>query len=263
MKYDKPASSLQKGMIVLSIDDGNADDFRAYENILAKYEIPATFNIVTGTIDTPEHLTMEQLCRIYQDPRMEIAAHGHTHQNDDEDIVKSVQALREWLDMPEGAIGFASPGSQMSTQFIRENGEHLKELGLLYARTAGNIELNARHRELQEELRQQGAPEYLIENVAQLTYAFDCLCVHSVVVLHDTPLAELEQLVELAAAEQACIVFMFHRIKKAGEANAENTWSYDYEQFAEFMAYLARRQNEGAIDIGTNRQAWELMAQCQ
>lgn len=53
MKYDTTASSLQKGMIVLSIDDGNADDFRAYENILAKYEIPATFNIVTGNIDTP------------------------------------------------------------------------------------------------------------------------------------------------------------------------------------------------------------------
>jgi hypothetical protein len=67
---------------------------------------------------------------------------------------------------------------------------------------------------------------------------------------------DLKKLVDIAAEENACVVFMFHRIKKQGEPNYEDQWSYDYDQFAEFVGYLAQKRDEGMIDTLTTRQAF-------
>lgn len=250
------SSQFKKGTVVISIDDGNSDDFRLYENILLKYNLPATFNIVSGKIGDEMRLTMDQLGILYHNPLMEIAAHGHTHNNDDDDILKSVTALRDWLGITDAFIGFASPGSQMKNEFIEHNRDHLKNLGLLYVRTAGNPKVNRRHLEIQNELKKKGSTDFVLKNVPQLIYGFDSMCVNSVVVFNHTNTDDLMSLVDIAADERACIVLMFHRIKKKGEPNYENLWSYDYDKFEEFAAYLDRKRNEGLIDILTNRQAF-------
>ncbi|MBQ9132288.1 MAG: polysaccharide deacetylase family protein [Clostridia bacterium] len=249
-------SRFEKGTVVISIDDGNADDFRLYENVLLKYNLPATFNIISKAIDGETGLTKDQLRAIYHNPMMEIAAHGYTHQNDDEDITKGVAELYDWLGITTELIGFASPGSQMKNEFIEKNGDHLKALGLLYVRTSRNPDASNRHLEIQNELKTAGASDYVISNIPQLTYAFHSLCVNSAVVHHDTDIDDLKKLVDIASEERACIVFMFHRTKKKGELNYDELYCYDYDKFMEFAEYLAKKREEGVIEILTNRQAF-------
>ena len=256
MQNNTCLSAFEKGIVVISIDDGNSDDFRLYENILLKYNLPATFNVVTSRIGEEYCLTKDQLRILYGNSLMEIAAHGHTHKNDDEDIIMGVDVLRDWLGITENTIGFASPGSRMNNDFIEENAEHLRDLGLLYVRTSGNPKPNKRHLEIQEKLADKEASGYIIKNIPQLIYSFDSLCVNSAVVFNATDPNDLKKLVDISAEEKACIVFMFHRTKKKDEPNYENQWSYDYDKFEEFAEYLAKKRNEGDIDILTNRQAF-------
>ena len=248
----------QKGTIVLSFDDGNAVDFRLYTHILSTRSISATFNIESGAIGQPDRLTREQLSILYDNPLIEIAAHGYHHKNNDDDITRDVETLSAWLNIPEKKIGFASPNSGMKNKFIEENREHLRSLGLIYVRTNENPYPSQRHLEIQNALTHQNAREYVIRNVPQLTFSFDSLCVNSAVVLHDTQVADLTGLVDLAAQEKACVVFLFHRVKKPGEVKYDDTWSYDYDQFAEFAEYLDSLRQAGAIDILTTKQAFLL-----
>ena len=249
-------SKFQKGTVVISIDDGNADDFRIYENVLLKYNLGATFNVVSGWINGGNSLTKEQLRTIYNNPLMEIAAHGYSHKNDDEDIKKGIAMLYDWLDIKEKAIGFASPGSVMKNDFIEENEAHLKDLGLLYVRTSRNLNPSKRHLEIQNLLKSEGASDYIIENIPQLIFSFDGLAVNSAVVLHHTNLEDLYKLVDIAIKEKACIVFMFHRTKKQGELDYDSLWSYDYDKFEKFVEYLHNKRANGEIDVLTNKQAF-------
>lgn len=249
-------SNFKKGTVVLSFDDGNADDFRLYENILSKHKISATFNIESGAIGQPGRLTREQLSILHSDPLMEIAGHGYSHKNDDADIRKDIETLSGWLDIPDGKIGFASPNSGMKNKFIADNEAHLRAMGLIYVRTNDNPYPSKRHLEIQNELTEQKAREYVIRNVPQLTYCFNGLCINSAVVLHTTEVDDLTGLTDLAAKEKACVVFLFHRVKKPGEYKYDDEYSYDYHQFAEFAEYLDQKRQAGAIDILTTKQAF-------
>ncbi len=250
------SSRFKKGIISISIDDGNAEDFRLYESVLLKYNLSATFNIISNVIDGESNLTKEQLKTIYNNPSMEIAAHGFSHKNDDEDILIGISELRSKVGITEKLIGFASPESRMKNDFIVENQAHLKELGLLYVRTAGNPVANNRHLEIQDRLKLAGESDYKIRNIPQLIYSFNSLCVNSVVVYNHTSLDDLKKLVDIAADERACIVFMFHKTKKKGEIGYDDLWCYDLDKFEEFAEYLNQKRNEGAIDVLTTRQAF-------
>lgn len=250
------SSHFKKGIISISIDDGNTEDFRLYEGVLLKYNLSATFNIISNSIDGETNLSKEQLKTIYNNPSMEIAAHGFSHKNDDEDILKGVSELRCKVGITEKLIGFASPESRMKNHFIEENQEHLKSLGLLYIRTAGNSGANNRHLEIQDRLKLAGESDYIIRNIPQLIYSFNSLCVNSVVVYNHTSLLDLKKLVDIAEDERACIVFMFHKTKKKDEFGHDDLWSYDLDKFEEFAQYLDKKRNEGTIDVLTTRQAF-------
>jgi len=251
-------SQFERGTIVISIDDGDADGFRVYENVLKKHRLSATYNLVTDLIGDTNRLTREQVQILYNDPLIEIAAHGHTHQNDDEDVSKSVECLYSWLDIKKGAIGFASPGSQMRNAFIEENAEHLRSMRLLYVRTGRNPKPNPQQLAFRDALIAQGASDFLYKNAPQFIYSFDGLCVNSVGIGHQRPVADMISMVELAVAEKACVVFTFHRFKKPGEENYEGVWCYDYDSFVEFAEYLSQMRDAGKIDVLTNEQAYLL-----
>lgn len=251
-------SKFKKATVVISLDDGDADGFRLYETVFKKYQLSATYNVVTTLLDIEERLTMEQLKILHNDPLTEIAAHGHTHQNDDEDVSKSAELLCQWLDIKEGIIGFASPGSKMRNGFIEENAEHLRSLGLLYVRTSKNTTPSERHLQLQEKLKAQGAPDYVVAHAVDLSYGFEGLCINSVAIYHDTTVENMKGLVELAVAESACIVLMFHRVKKPGEKNYEGKLCYDYDSFVELAEYLSQMRDAGIIDVLTTEQAYRL-----
>ena len=64
--------------IVLTFDDGYADQYRYAVPLLRKFGDRATFYIVTGALGKPRHLTWEEL-RTMAHERMDIAAHGVQH----------------------------------------------------------------------------------------------------------------------------------------------------------------------------------------
>ncbi len=227
--------TINKPVAVISIDDGNYEDFRAYE-LLKKYNLCATFNIVTDWINKERYLTSEQLITMYNDKTMEIAAHGFSHKNDDENITKGIETLENILGAKLKPIGFASPGSGMKNDFIIENEAHLKSLGLSYVRTSMNPYTSEKHLEIINTLKD--APEFVRDNVPQLTFS-KSFCVNSAVVLHTTDINDLKALVDLTISKKACTVFMFHRTKKPNENGYEELWNYDYYKFKEFVEYLS------------------------
>lgn len=242
-------SKFQKGVITLSIDDGRKDAYALVNEVLNVYKIPATFNITTAFIGGGNSLSLEQLKEIHNNPLFEIAAHGHNHKNFDEDITTGRKLLYDWLNITEDSIGFASPGSGMEEDFICENSSHLRDLGFLYVRTGfSQCERNAdTHKRLSG---YEGA------GINEIYYDFPNMCINSVPILTGRTVESLNKMVDLAASEKACLTLMFHSVRKKGEYNPEDLWTYDYDKFVEFIKYLAAKRDSGEIEIMTTKAAY-------
>lgn len=254
-------SKFQKGTVVFSFDDGRRDAFRLYDEVLKKYNLPATFNIVSGWVDhnnTGERsITINELKEMHQSPLIEIASHGFSHKNTDEDITKDKELLCAWLGIKDEKMGFASPGSALKNDYIIENEQHFKDLGFLYVRTGRtNLPLSQEQLTLQQELKSQGESDFLVEASAQLIKGFDNICVNSVPVLCHHTVEDLKKLISLAENQKACIVLMFHSVSKKGEYKPNDLWTYDFEKFLELAEYLAQKRENGEIEILTTREAF-------
>ncbi len=249
-------SRFEKGTVVISVDDGRKDAYPLFKEILQKYSIPATFNIVTAWIDADGSITRGELEEMSRSPLVEIAAHGHSHKNTDEDIVKGKDLLCEWLGI-DGKLGFASPGSGMKTAFVRENSAKFDAMGFLYIRSAGTDDApTEKHLAVRSRAVERGFDGYVVKNTAELVYEFSGKFVNSVVVCNEHTAGQLKALTEFAIEENACVVFMFHSVVKADAENHGNIWSYDFDKFNEFAEYLCQKRADGALDIMTTAEAY-------
>lgn len=255
-------SKFEKGVITISVDDGRKDAYRLAQEVLPKYNIPATFNITTAFVDknnsgTKGSVTLNQLKEMYDNPLVEIAGHGHAHKNDDADIIYGRELLYNWLDIKEDTIGFASPGSGLKNNHIKENAQKLRDMGYLYIRSGISVEEpTAQHEKVKEKIKPYAKSDYVVNNVNQLSYGFNSMCVNSVIVFNYTSVEELKQLVDIAESEKACLTFMFHGITKDGEADPDNLWCFSYDKFLEFAQYLTERREKGGIEILTTKEAF-------
>ena len=245
------------GTIVISIDDGCSDTARLASE-LKKRNIPATFNIVTGWIDgTAEtkspHATVDELKAVYADG-FEIAGHGDTHKNDDDDVMRGNRKLIDWCGMKE--IGFASPGSGMTAEYIRGNCEKYTDMGITYIRTGSYASVDPRIHALTEKAKNDGRSSYVVSQIPFTEYEYDSLAVPSVVVVHETPVQCIKDLAAFTADEGVCTVFMFHAVRKEGENNWESTWSYDFDKFCEFADYVKALRDNGKVEVLTNKDAF-------
>ena len=245
----------RKGCVVISVDDGSVDNYRLFQ-MFARYGVSATFNIITNRIGKEKYLSMQQLREIYHHPLMEIAAHSYSHKNDENDILLGNENLFEWLEIEEKTIGFASPGNDMRLDFVRENEALLRKYGFLYVRSSSNPEPSAHQIALAEQLAAQGAPEGVVKYVPRLVYRFDGMYIPSAVVLQHTTVEELTALADLAESEGACLVFVFHRVKKPDEENWNDLWCFDYDKTEAFVRYITERREAGGLDILTTRDAF-------
>ena len=254
-------SKFEKGTVIISVDDGRKDAYRLYKEILLKYNLPATFNIVTAWIDlsnNPESksLTLNELKEMSQSDLVEIAAHSHTHKNTDEDILKSRELLCEWLQL-EGKIGFASPGSAMTREYIIENEQKFSDMGFLYMRSGRTtVEPSKKHKIAYQNAVENGAVGEVPQNTKQLTFEYDSMFVNTAAVLNYNSVQELKQITEAAIREKACIVLIFHGINKKGEVDPDYLWSFDYDMFEEYAKYLSDLKNQGKVEVITNEQAY-------
>ena len=254
-------SKFEKGTIVLSLDDGAKNAYRTFKDILCKYSVPATFNIVTGRIcpdsePNGKAITRSELLEMSKSPYVEIAAHGHTHENSTPDITKSRELLCEWLNM-SGLMGFASPGSGMKKNYVLENEKLLDDIGFLYIRSDGTQEEpSERLLKVREKAEKYGYKPDVIKNCIEFVWEFDSKFVNSVVIYHYNTLEELKQLTDLAIEEKACVVLMFHNVRKPIEENYDSLWSFDYDDFEGYIKYLSEKQKQGKLDVLTNKDAF-------
>lgn len=246
----------RKGAVVLTIDDGSEDNYRLFQ-MLARYGVPATFNIITERIEREKYLSMRELVEIYHHPLMEIAAHSHSHKNDFENVKEGNEHLFAWLGIEERKIGFASPGSKMTRDFVLENADALREMGLVYVRSSANPDPSEHQIALVRELTERGASEWVAKNACQLIYAFTDMYIPSAVVYQHTTLDELKALADLAEREGACILMMLHRVEKPDEEHWENLWCFDYDTTEAFVRYLKEKEQNGSLDLLTTRDAFQ------
>jgi len=217
---------MEKAVVILSIDDGRSDMYRLAKEILIPWKVPATLNITTGEefFTKFSSITREELLEIGGCPLFEIANHSDMHTNEFDDIRKGYLKLCEWFGYDNTVpIGFASPGSRMSVEYIKENIADLNKLGVKYARTCKSD-----------------------FNTDEDTIALKSYPVKSI-----TTVDEMKRLADVAVENKYCLIYLFHSILKKGEENYENLWSYDYDNFKEWLTYVKDLQNYGKLDIMT------------
>ena len=257
-------------IVTISLDDGRRDTFDWACTLLKRYEIPATVNVVTqyvreGRLDEtlPEPpMSVEQVRLLAEDPLFEIAAHGHAHHNDWEDIALGRMELLEWLAMPpETSLGFASPGSGMTGVFIRENQVRLRECGFRYVRTGLSIQTRPVWRLLARKAARIVHSRHLFAAAYADTLQSDMrdMTVYAVPVLRDTRLRQLLYLVDRAIERQQCCTLLFHSIVPRGERVVCPVWSWEAERFEALLRALDARRRAGSLRLMTTMQAYETM----
>lgn len=137
--------------IILSFDDARKDFYVQALPILKKYKLTATLNVISDFVIHPDRyhcfnsannksMAIEELLTC-QKQNIEIACHGHYHQNNKEDVLRNINCLKKMgLTFPLG-IGFASPNSEITQKNIVDFGirELLAKKTLTYVRSGIQI----------------------------------------------------------------------------------------------------------------------------
>jgi peptidoglycan/xylan/chitin deacetylase (PgdA/CDA1 family) len=120
-------------VVVLTFDDGYADQYAYALPILRHFGDAATFYVITGAIDGPHHLTWTQLARM-RALGQDIDAHGVAHDDLSHmsaaqqamQIDTSIEALRRRLHAPVTSYCYPSGRFNRATlQLVREAGVDL------------------------------------------------------------------------------------------------------------------------------------------
>jgi len=138
--------------ISFSFDDSRLDTYTVAYQIMKKYNIKGTVNVISDFVLNPHKydmfasaknpMTKEQLL-VWQVEGNEIACHGSTHINTREDVLENIRELRE-MGLCVDKIGFASPQSDLCENNFKSTGiEDLYNEGTLsYIRTGVQVRRN-------------------------------------------------------------------------------------------------------------------------
>ena len=256
-------SKHKTAIITLSFDDGRVDTYTVAKEILEKNNIPATINIATGYIegnvaigtDNPP-MTKENVIELSSNELFEIAAHGDMHKNDFDDIASGREKLLSWIGK-EGEIGFASPGSMMTVDYINENKDELKKIGLSYARTS-HTHQKKRFKKLKILLRRASrvTKSTLLYRLAYIDLTVvDGFAITSIPVFSFTTFKQLRSIIRLAVRRGSLLTLMFHSVCKPGESGYENIYSYDWNEFSKLVSYLSKMRDVGKLQLMTTEKA--------
>ncbi len=258
---------MDKALISLSFDDGRVDNYKAFKEITIPRKIPVTLNIITGYIDgdlpTEEWpsgkkpLKKEEVIELSKNPLFEIALHGNTHQNTEQDVRDGRDKLAEWIGSPEDEKwGFASPFSRMPVQeFISPSVPAFFKEDILYMRTGGKKikDRTVRFRNLcmkaNKVLHIPGLYRIAYPNV--IMDACKDRVIYSFALFHRTRYSEVKGLINATVKYKGALTLMLHSIE--AESAIDDDWSWDTEKFRQLCDYLAKLRDEGKIEILTTK----------
>lgn len=265
---------MDKGIVVLSFDDGRQDNYHIFMELLKPRNLPATVNIATGYVQGQCNvcgegiklpaLTKEQVAELAKQELFEVACHGDRHSNTPEDIISGRDKLISWLNLPQDAkIGFASPGSDMSSEYIRNNTAAFDAMGFSYVRTGLRYKTLPKMRILcRKAARVLHFPFlYRFAYAETLMAEGEGKLITAVPVVRDITVAEVNALADLAARDKKLLVLMFHSVTGAAyELHRNDPWCYDQDKFIKILENLVRLRELNQIDIKTTEQAFALLS---
>ena len=251
----------KKSRIVLSFDDGRADNYRIVKEILEPMSIPATFNIATAYVDGTiakdnrpcpnDAISINMLKTMSTNCLFEIAGHGDQHLNETEDIMAGIKKIHEWLNLDEEkVIGFASPNSEMTGRDIEKNAAFYEEHNITYIRLGlldGKSYFGRLARKISTYIR---SARFYIAGFGSSIQSYRNRFIHySVPIVNEAELGQVVALVNEAKNNKNDCILMFHSIIRPGEEYYNDTWSWDYDKFSELCKYLIKHRDLGELDI--------------
>jgi peptidoglycan/xylan/chitin deacetylase (PgdA/CDA1 family) len=100
--------------VAVTFDDGFADTYHAVQ-VLLEHDMSSTVYVTTGTVGTPDRLSLAEVAELAQRPSVEIGAHGVRHRYldelDDHELTEEIGGSKAQLeDMTQvGVDSFAYP----------------------------------------------------------------------------------------------------------------------------------------------------------
>lgn len=228
--------------VVLSFDDGRSDQYDAYK-ILLKYDLKATFHIVTGFIDGTFSersfgekripLAIKQLVEMKEN-NMELSSHGDKHMMGKKDFLISKSKLAKWQ-LINDVVGFSVPKSSFSNDELNKFYDTNKE-DLCYIRVGRSPKCFSFISKIDYVLYHLTKNQLFFNrfNRFNLLEKIDKKKVFSLVVKKDSRIKNILRFLRKNVNKNVSLVLMFHSIVE----KPNDKWEYSIAEFEELCKYL-------------------------
>ncbi len=240
--------------VVFSFDDARLDTYTNAFSLMSRYKLPFTINVVTDFVLNPERytnfksgnnksMTEEQLMECFE-KGIEIACHGHTHQNTREDVLKNIAELKRMkiLDLP---CGFASPNSYLTESNGGDIQSLVSEGKLLYTRSGVQIRREGfLYAVLSCLERCTHSPRlFYFLNKRNIIVDSKNTFLKSVAITRHTTVKQILYFVN-RMNDYTGVIFMFHSVLKPEEAGyGADDWYFDEDRFQQLLDALTKDEN--------------------
>ena len=234
----------------ISIDDGAYDSYTNIFPLLTKYNLPATYNLISGYIDGKEEckgipfkpITWEELNEIKNSSLIEVGNHSYDHTNRALSIVQGRMVLNQHIGQSiEKSMGFASPESRMTETFINEKRTALSVAGCSYVRTGIRVRSFKFARNLARKAAHVGIGLQCEHPSRRPQAGGRC---DGRVREDARRRPEVKALVKQAVKKEKNVILLFHRVLKPEEENYKENWYWDYRKFDILLQYLRMEQEK-------------------
>ena len=236
--------------IVFSFDDGRLDTYTTAYPIMRKYGLPFTLNVTTDFVSHPERYTnfgsadnksmrSEQVLDCYQNG-VEIACHGHTHQNTAKDVLDNIAALAE-MGVDVSGVGFASPNSEVTEDNCADIKKLLTDGTLGYIRSGRQVRREGIVYTVLTLLERFTHSKWLFYklNKRNIIAKGQTGILMSVGITAGTKIQQIRFLIE-KLPDDASLILMFHSVLSRSDAcYGKDAWYYDIADFETLVAALA------------------------
>lgn len=250
-----------KTTVMFSFDDGRRDVYDYAVKELISRKIPATFNIVTSYIEGGREwageieavpMTVDQLVFLQENRLFEIANHSDSHSNKWSDIQQGKDKLIFYLGIDASEeIGYSSPGSRQSKEWLAEHELHFRKAGYAYVRTGGYWYTKKNCRILFRKISRilHSGLLYAFAYEDTLLDDNERYVLTAVPVMHDITLHQIKSLIRFAEKKRKNCILLLHSILPQAHPEYQDPWVWGAEKFSRLMAFLEQERDEGRIQL--------------
>ncbi|NPV91967.1 MAG: polysaccharide deacetylase family protein [Firmicutes bacterium] len=220
----------RQGMVSISYDDGCSSHYNLAYPLHLKYNLPASFNIVTGWTDTPGRVTRAQVLELSR-AGFEIASHSDTHPNRkgrffkdltpeeaNTEVLTSKNKLVSW-GVPR-VEGFVVPGSVYGDWLVPIVSQHYQYTRCLQGRKDATRPV-------------ESGRSCLLEYTPNL----DRKNLPSFCVVNGQSAEDVIKLIDQAAAEKKWLILMMHKLGN----DKTDYYTWDPSQMEKLLRYIASK----------------------